>query len=206
MDSDTAQPVRRRPYGSFIALIHSLLGWALFDAWLFLIVAGFLMHVFVAMAGATLTIRSALCLRIERNSTVEQKKSPATISCWAGASCVLLYVLGAFLGTMVLQGSLMLLGAVLAPLTFAPWARLRFSRDHLAISCVVVISGFASVIGFGHRSIDTMFLPLAAWAFWSWACCSLLLRTNRERRLKGERNVTTETVKPQPRPTHSVGY
>lgn len=205
MDSDTVQPVKRRPYLSFIALLYSLSGWALFDAWLFLMDAGHLMHIFVAIPGATLTIWSALRPPIDGSSTVEGKRNRATKSGRVGASCALLYVLAAILGTLVLNGSLAVLGAAIVSLTFAPWARLPFSRNHFAISCVIAISGLASVIAIGHRSVNVMFLPLAAWAFWLCACCVLLLSAERLRRARHEKNVTSDTVKIPPRPVHYPG-
>lgn len=205
MDSDIVQPVKRRPYWSFIALLYSLLGWALFEAWLMLMSAGLFLHVFAAIPGLTLTIRSALRPPIDGLSALEDKQRPATQFHWAKTSCALLYVFGAILAFMVLNGSLTLLGAVIASLTFAPWARLLFSRSHLAISCLVTISGFASVIAIGHRSVDMMFLPFAAWTFWGLACCALLFRAEQASRSKQESKETTDTAKAPTSPVHSAG-
>lgn len=204
MSSDNVRPVKRRPYWSFIALLYSLLGWVLFDAWLFLMGAGFLLHLFVAAPGAALVIRSALRPSIDRSSVAERVRSPSMESRRAGMSCVLLFVLGAMFGTLLLSASLTLLGLVAVSFIFAPWARLSFSRDKLAISCMST-SGFASVMAIEHGSIDTMFLPLAAWVFWLCACCALLFRAEQLQRTGHEKNVAMEAVEPEPRTIHSAG-
>jgi hypothetical protein len=205
MNSDKVRPVKRRPYWSFIALLYSLLGWVLFDAWLFLMGAGFLSHIFAAIPGAALVIRSAFRPSIDRSNAADQEKNSLTESRRAATSCALLYVLGVIFGSLVLNGSLTLLGVIAVSFTFTPWARLSFSRDRLAISCVSTMSGFASVIAIGHGSINTMFLPLAAWAFWSCACCALLLRAEQLRRTRHETNVTTKAVETEARAIHSPG-
>lgn len=174
MNSDHIQPVKRRPYWSFTALLYSLLGWLFFEAWLVLLGAGLLLHIVAAIAGATLFIRSALRPEIDRINLAERKKGAATVSRQGGISCALLYLLGAFFGALVLNGSLTLLGIAAVSFIFAPWARLPFSRDNIAISCASTMIGLASIIVMWHRYIDTMFLPLAAWTFWSCACCALL--------------------------------
>jgi hypothetical protein len=115
----------------------------------------------------------------------------------------LLYVVGAIFGLMVLNGSLTLLGLVAVSFIFAPWARLSICRDRLALSCVSTMSGFASIIAIEHRFIDTMFLPLAAWAFWSCACCALLLRAEQLQRIRKE--TTTKTVERAPQRVHAPG-
>jgi hypothetical protein len=120
-------------------------------------------------------------------------------------SCTLLYVSGVIFGVLFLAGSLTLLGMAAISLAFAPWARLSFSRDKLAISCVSAMGGFGSAIAIGHKSIDTMFLPLAAWAFWSCACCALLLRREQRRRITHEKNGSTNAVEPEPCTIHSAG-
>jgi hypothetical protein len=205
MNSDSVRPVKRRPYWSFIALLYSILGWALFDAWLFLMGAKFLLHLFVAIPGAWLVVWSALRTSIDLNSVSERGKSPATEFQHAGMSCVLLYVLGVIFGALVLNGSLILLGLVVASCIFAPWARLSFSRERLAISCVITVGGFASVIAIEPRSVDRMFLPLAAWAFWLCACCALLLRADQLRRTTPVRGATTKADETEPRTIHSPG-
>lgn len=205
MDSDNFQPVKRRPYWSFIAFLYSLLGWLLFEAWLVLLDAGFLLHIFVAIPGATLIIRSALRPEIDRNNQAEREKSPATESLWSGTSCALLYVLGVFFGAMILGGSFTLLGVVALSFIFFPWARLSFTRNHFAISCAITMGGFASIIAIEHRSVETMFLPLAAWAFWSCACCALLFRAEHLQRVKRAKNVAAKSVETERPPIHSPG-
>lgn len=205
MDSAIVQPVKRRPYWSFIALVYAILGWALFEAWLIFMGAGFLLHIFAAIPGFTLTIRSALRPPIDRQSELEAKNCPVTQFHLAKTSCVLLYFFGAILGFMLLNGSITLLGAVIASFAFAPWARLPFSRNHLAISCLIAISGFASVISIGHRYVDMMFFPFAAWSFWGFACCALLFRAEQLQRSKYENNTTKDKVTTPTSPAHSSG-
>ncbi|MFC4930373.1 hypothetical protein [Massilia sp. GCM10023247] len=205
MDSDNIQNVKRRPYWSFVAFLYSLLGWLLFEAWLVLLGAGLLLHIFAAIPGATLIMRSALRPEIDRINPAERKKSPATESRWGGVSCALLYVLGAFFGVLVLGGSLTLLGIVALSFIFFPWARLSFTRNHFAVSCAITMGGFASIIAIEHRFIETMFLPLAAWAFWSCACCALLFRAEQLQRVKREKNVAAKAVETEPAPIHFPG-
>lgn len=119
MNSETIQPVKHLPYWSFIALLYSLLGWALFETWLLLMGGGTSMHIIAAIPGATLVIRSAIAI--------------------------------------------------------------------------------------GHRSIDPMFLALAAWLLWSCACCALLFRAEQVSRAKRERVVTGETINTQPQPARFPG-
>lgn len=203
MNSDSVGPVKHRPYWSFIALLYSLLGWILFEAWLFLMGAGFLLHLFAAMPGIALVTRSALRPSIDLGNVSERGKSPATQSKRAGMACCLLYAVGVIFGVLVLLGSLTLLGLIAISFIFAPWARLSFCRDRLAVSCAITISGFASVISIEHEAIATMFLPLAAWSFWSCACCALLFRAEQLGRFKQEKKATTKAVETEPRAIHS---
>lgn len=188
-----------------MAHLYSLLGWVLLEAWLIPMGTGFLVHIVVAIPGLTLTIRSALRPPIDGRSTLEDKQRPATQFHWATTSCTLLYVVGAILGFMVLIGSLTLLAAVIAAFMFAPWARLPSSHNHPVISCLIATTGFTSLIAVGHHSVDTMFLPLAAWAFWGFACCALLFRAEQLTRSKHENKPAAGTVKTPTSPVHSAG-
>ena len=205
MDSNSVRLAKPRPYWSFIAFLYSLLGWVLFDAWLFLLSAGFLWHVLVAIPAATLVFRSAMCPFIVGSSVVEQSKGPVAESRWEKLPCVLLYVVGATFGAFVLNGSFTLFGVIVALFTFAPWARLPFTRNHIAISCLTTISGFVSVLVIGHRFIDFMFLPFAAWVFWGFACGALIFRAENVQRARHETTAATKPNETETRPIHSPG-
>jgi hypothetical protein len=203
MDSNNSRPVKPRPYWSFIALLYSLLGWVLFGAWLFLMNAGFLWYIFAAIPGTTLVIRSARRPLIDRSNAIE--RNLATEKRLAKLPCVLLFVLGAMFGTSVLNGSFTLLGIIVASFTFAPWARLGFTRNHIALSCLITIGGLISVISIGHHLINFMFLPFAAWAFWGFACIALLFRAEHVQRVKQETTVATKLSEPEHQSMHASG-
>jgi hypothetical protein len=205
MDSETVQPVKRRPYWSFIALNNSLLGWGLFEAWLFSMTAGFIWHIFAAISGATLVIRSALRPSIDHGCVFDRNKGPLMEARSAKLACPLLFIMGAIIGAVVLDGSSTLLGVIVAAFTFAPWSRLHFTRDHMAISCAATVSGLLSVTAIGYRSIDVMSLPFAAWTFWGFACCALLFRAEHVRLAKQLTTVATKTGDAEPHPIHSPG-
>lgn len=203
MDAENVPPVQRRPYWSFVALFYSLAGWMLFEAWLFLMGAGFKLHVIAAIPGAALVARSALRPSIDRSQPPERGQRSAMEPRHAGISCALLWVAGALFGVMVLNASLTLLGLVAVSFIFAPWARLSFCRARPALSCVITMTGCVSIITIGHGLIDTMFLPLAAWAFWLCACCALLFRAEQVQRIR--RETMPKTVQKDLDAIHSPG-
>ena len=149
--------------------------------------AGVQAFLLAAIPGATLMTLAARRPAIERCNPVAPAK--------AGWSLALLFVLGAILAAFVLSTGLVLLIAIAAAVTFAPWTRLAYSQAHPAISCAVTLCGFASVMALGQHAVDLMFLLLAAWVFGTCACCALLLRFDQQRRLKQE---TSHLAAPQP--------
>lgn len=184
MVRDTTQPTQGQSCCSFMTLVFSLAGWALFEAWAVIMGATWVGHVLIAVPGLILTV-----LSLPRSSTGDldpagDKKGLLKGSRWVLAPPVFLFLLGAVLGLLILMGFMVLLGLVVACLSFAPWSRLAFSRQHFALCCSATLTGLIFPIAVGHRSVDLMFLPLACWVFWLCACCALLVQAEKRYRVE----------------------
>lgn len=184
MDSDTVQPMKPRPYRPFLPLFFSIAGWALLQAWIYLIGANYRAHILVAVLGLLLSLWSAFSFPGTQHSTV-QRDSTRRESRWSAISnALLLLTLGAALGSLIAKGSLFPLSVSAMALNFVPWARLPLGQRHPALSCTAAICGFAGAILASYRSIEVMFLPFAAWAFWVCTCIGLILRAEHSQRAK----------------------
>lgn len=187
MDSDTVHLVRPRPYRPFLPLFFSIAGWALLQAWIHLIGANYRAHILVAVLGAVLTLWSAFPFPGTQHITAQKNDSPWRESSWAAiAGALLLLIMGAVLGNLIARGSLFLLGVGAMALNFVPWARLPLGQRHPALLCAAAICGLAASVLAEYRSIEVMFLPLAAWAFWVCTCIGLILRAEHSSRTKRE--------------------
>lgn len=187
MDSDTAQKMQPRPYQPFLPLFFSVAGWALLQTWIHLIGANLRAHILVAVLGLVLTLWSALPFSPARpiaTPTNNRLKRESGRAAMAGA--LLLLALGAVLGSLIAKGSLLLLSVGAMALNFVPWARLPLGQRHPVLPCASAICGFAAAILAQYRSIEVMFLPFAAWAFWVGTCVGLILRAEHSWRAKRE--------------------
>ena len=177
MDSDTVQLMRPRPYRPFLPLFFSIAGWALLQAWIYLIGANYRAHILVAVLGLVFTLWSAIPFPATTHVNAPKKLGARRESRWAGISgTLLLLAIGAVLGSLVAKGSLFLLSLIAMSLNFVPWARLPLGQRHPFLPYMAAICGFAAAILAHYRSIEVMFLPLAAWGFWGCTCLGLILR------------------------------
>jgi len=201
MGTDTVQLMKPRPYGPFLPLFFSIAGWALFQAWIYLIGANYRAHILAAVPGLVLTLWAAFPFLGSRHISVERKDSPCKESRWAAISgALLLLAIGAALGSLTAKGSLFLLGVVAMALNFLPWARLPLGQRHPAVSCTAASCGFAGAILAAYQSIEVMFLPLATWAFWLCTCVGLILRAEHSRRANREPAARSEGIEADSRP------
>lgn len=185
MDSDTVQLRRPRPYRPFLPLFFSIAGWVLLQAWIALIGANYRAHILVAVPGAVLTLWSAFPFPGTGHIPPQAADKPDRASRWAAtADALLLLAIGAVLGGLIAKGSLFLLCVGAMALHFVPWPRLRIGQRHPALPCAAALCGFAAAVLAGYRSIEPMFLPLAAWALWVCACIGLILRAEQSWRAK----------------------
>jgi hypothetical protein len=165
---------------SFIAFVFSLAGFALVEAWLLILGAGFPAHGialvlglppgFMAIRG---TWRDRNDLRFSDTAAAGPRRGFNTFNL---VSAALLIAAGAVLGLLILYAQAFPLVIGAASLTFVPWSRISFYRRHFIAACMSIWIGIASVLAIGHQIIDVIFLPLACWVLWAFACVGLLRR------------------------------
>jgi hypothetical protein len=180
MGKSTASTEDTVPAGLFIAFTFSIAGWALLELSLLQTAAGLRAQGMAALWGLWLCLISIRRPRIGRAApqnhdsltTREHRKPSRPDAIWA----VLLLVMGGTLGTLVLLGQIMVLGAACFGLVMVRWSRISFFRYHFLAACTAVLTGMALIIGPDFRSIDPIVLPIASWVFWAFATISILLR------------------------------
>jgi hypothetical protein len=166
-----------------LALVLSLFGWTLLEAWLVWAGAGVAVHGFVAAIGIALTTLSLWRSRQLLRSTPRSSGLPSKDGDAGAAYAILLFfAVGACLGSLVVAGQLVLLWVAQAALNVVPWWKLRFYRRHFYFSCVTMWLGASIVVAACYRTLSFIALPLDAWAVWCGALFSLLLTIERAAR------------------------
>jgi hypothetical protein len=200
MGTSTAKTGVMGPAPSFIAFVFSLAGWALLALWFLRMGAGFLAHGTAASVGLWLSFLSIRRPGIgpgdrsqrERSATQEHRTFRGADAGWA----LLLLAVGAVLGVLVLRGGTIALGAAGIGLSFAPWSRVHFCRNHFGAACTMVWIGMASIMAPGYRSITPMFLPIACWVLWACACLGLFWRIDQLSRAQRIAKATPQVPDP----------
>lgn len=183
MDSDSARLANLRPYRPFLPLFFALAGWTLLHLWFHLVGANMRAHIVAACFGMLLALWSAIRRQDGDDAGADETRStPGRSGTGAVAGVLLLLLLGAAVGMLVAQGSVLLLGMLATGANFAPWDRLPHARRHPALPCAIAGAGFAAAFLAGYDSIDVMFLPVASWALWLASLLGLTLGAVRRRR------------------------
>lgn len=152
--------------GVFIGLTLSIGGGLLMETWLFIIHAGLPMRLVGAMPWLSLGILAVLRKRRSTSCTMgvsAEHAMPASIVSNAGWAIVLL-VVGGGLGFLIMAGGALVLMTFTTACGFMPWHRIRLCRQQPGRASLIMCSGGAIVLGFPHTCVDSMFLPIAAWA------------------------------------------
>lgn len=177
MNSKILEAAPKRSHLTFVPLFYSLAGWGLAHAWLILINASARAHILAAAPALVLVGLTALRASADLRSMRKKQGIPRPDSRWGVArGALLLLFLGAAFGLLLVNGSVVLLAMTALFFAFVPSAWLPFQTRHVGLPVLITGTGFMSVILPGFDNIGLMILPLATWAFWLSACCSLLLR------------------------------
>jgi hypothetical protein len=180
MNTNTAKTEMAVSDSSFMALVFALGGFALVEAWLLILGAGLSAHGIALAFGLPLglmamrgTWRDRNDLRFSDTSAVRSHRGARTFNL---VSAALLIAAGTVLGLLILYARAFPLAIGAASLTFIPWSRICFYRRNFIAACMSIWTGTGFVLAIGHQIIDVMFLPLACWVLWAFACIGLLRR------------------------------
>ncbi|MCC2955254.1 hypothetical protein LK542_06455 [Massilia sp. IC2-477] len=163
---------------SFLALLLSLAGWTLVEAWLLAVHAGLRAHLLASAAGLGFAYFSAKRLAPIGQHPFAGRQRISRADLW----CALwLLTIGGLLGIVAMRAASLLLLTLLCALYVLPWSRMALCRRLPLPAGVWTWAGMA-LATFGLDTRDPMFLPLAGWICWACASVTLLNRTLRLRR------------------------
>lgn len=188
-----ADKVQGRSSPPFVLFVFSLAGWALVNAWFYLLEADIRAYAVVAVPGLILTVLSVLRGSAGKpddgNGTGRARQTRREVAC----SVALLFGAGALLGGLVVSGWLLPFAVLALACLCIPWPRFAVGRRHFGWSSTITLCGWLSASVAGHGAVQVMSLLLAGWALWLAVCCALLVQFARERRV-------ARGVKAQPEP------
>jgi hypothetical protein len=172
---------------TFVAIVFSLLGWALLEAWLLVVHAGPALHIMPSVPALCIAGIPLLRYRRYRKNTGVSPLPSARGQRGLGADTgwtLLCLALGGLLGMSILGGSAFVLTIPAAGMLFVPWSRSTFHVKEPLVSCLATWLGTGAVLAIGHHQIKPMFLPIATWVLWSCACVAVLSQLAQARRVE----------------------
>lgn len=170
------------PPPTFIGLVLAISGWTLIEAPLLLLHAGLRVHLIPTVIALYLISASTRRLKLPLQHQLDEQAGRAQHSSsiakqlgWA----ICLMAIGAFTGTLVQGNSSLPLGIAIMALTFAPWSRISFCRDHTVLASILMCIGIGLPFLVSHLPISPIVLLVSGWLFWSCAACDILRRIDR---------------------------
>ena len=179
MKADIGGPKLTAANFAFSAFLFSVFGWALMEAQLFNVAAGFKAHLLVTVCGLGV---SAVALRrcrlwwssfaamdspINRSAPNQYRISDVT-------SCVALVAAGCVLALSAKTGSLALFAICAGAFNLAPWSRFTFCRRHFFTSCSMSCAGAVSVFIVTKATVEPFSYLLWVWFLWMYVLADLL--------------------------------
>jgi hypothetical protein len=195
MKGNSAEAQQSVAHPARMALVLSLFGWTLLEAWLIWAHVGLALHVITALPGLVLT---SLSLRRFRQAPIpsscsEQELQPKGFDAADVGAVLLLLLAGGCFGSLVSAGPIFPLTVATLGMNYIPLWKLQFSRRHRLLSCSILWLAASFMVAVRFDTLSFMTLPLASWAVWGGACFSLLLAMHRSRGI--ERAIKAETCR-----------
>jgi hypothetical protein len=169
------------PGRSILALAFTLIGLGLFEAWLFKVYSGTLLHAIAIVSSACL---STVALRrfsesrkicLATASTGSRRKAGDARKRLPGA--LVLFVLAWLLGKLIVMAWVLPLGAMALALLFLPWPATAFHYRNFFLPCFALLAGVTLAVAPAYGQIPFFGAPLAAWILWMCSTMSLLLQS-----------------------------
>ena len=190
-DIDVAKPTAAN--FAFSAFLFSVFGWALMEAHLFNVAAGFKAHLLVTVCGlgvsAVALRRCRLWWALFAEMDASANRSTSNRDCTNDVtSCAALVAAGCVLALSAKTGSLTLFAICAGVFNLAPWSRFVFCRRHFFTSCALLGAGAVPVFIATRATVAPFSYLLWTWFLWMYVLVALLttLTSNRSAILRSK--------------------